>query len=182
MKLFLRPYLVGYPFFSSFLRPQIGAARFTWLPAKWPQIVVICALALLVFAGQAQAQEPTPTPNFDNPYDFQPVDYESGEDNPALTGLGEMIASVSFINQFGSVAVTVWSILDGFAGGGVLGYLVIILLGVVIIKWIAGFVYSKPITEKLDASAAADVAGDIDPELGRKAKKFVTFMKKRPRF
>lgn len=181
MNLFLRPYFSRSVCCSSSWRPQIGATWLTWLPAKWPQIAVICAL-LLARAGPAYAQEPTPTPNFDNPYNFQPVDYESGEDNPALTGLGEMIASVSFINQFGSVAVTVWSILDGFAGGGVLGYLVIILLGVVIIKWIAGFVYSKPITEKFDASAAADVAGDIDPELGRKAKKFVTFMKKRPRF
>ncbi len=182
MKLFLRHCLVGYRRFCSFSRPQIGAARFSSWHRLWPQIVILCALALLVLAGPALAQEPTPTPNFDNPYDFQPVDYESGEENPALTGLGEMIASVSFINQFGSVAVTVWSILDGFAGGGVLGYLVIFLIGLGIIRWIAGFVYSKPVTEKLDASAAADVAWDIDPELGRKAKKFVTFMKKRPRF
>lgn len=182
MKLFLRPYFSRSVCSSSFSRPQIGAARFTWSPAKWPQIVILCALALLAFAGPAQAQEPTPTPNFDNPYDFQPVDYESGEENPALTGLGQMIADVSFINRFGSIAVTVWSILDGFAGGGVLGYLVIFLIGLGIIRWIAGFVYSKPVTEKLDASAAADVAWDIDPELGRKAKKFVTFMKKRPRF
>lgn len=168
MNLFLRPYLVGYLCSSSFLRPQI---------------IIICALVLLALfgAGPAHAQEPTPTPNFDNPYDFQPLDYES-DGNPVLTGIGERMGDVSFINLIGSVAVTLWAILDDFAGGGVLGYFVIILLGLVVIRWIASVVYSKPIREDLNVSGAANVAGDIDPELGRKAKKFVTFMKKRPRF
>lgn len=159
-----------------------GTARRSFAGKSRPQIIIVILALVCLFPASALAQEPTPTPNFDMPYDFQPVDFESGDPNPALTGLGDMIADVSFINRFGSMAVTVWAILDNFAGGGVLGYLVVFLMGLAVIKWVAGFVYNKPISEKLNVSAAADVAGDIDPELGRKAKKFVTFMKNRPRF
>jgi len=149
------------------------------------KIVFVLPLVLFLFLATsftAAAQSPTPTPNFEMPYDFQPVDFESGEENPVFTGLGDMIADVSFMNRFGSMAVTVWAILDNFAGGGVLGYLVVFLMGLVVIKWAAGFVYNKPISEKLDASAAADVAGDLDPELGRQARRLVRFVKNRPRF
>jgi hypothetical protein len=149
------------------------------------KFAVIFPLVLFLFFATSHstaAQEPTPTPNFDMPYNFQPVDFESGEENPVFTGLGDIIADVSFMNRFGSMAVTVWAILDNFAGGGVLGYLVIFLMGLVIIKWAAGFVYNKPISEKLDASAAADVVGDLDPETGRQARRVINIIKNRPRF
>lgn len=137
---------------------------------------------LLLFPAVATAQEPTPAPGFDMPYDFEPVDYASGEENPALAGLGDMIVSVPFLNRFGSIAVTVWSMLDGFAGGGVLGYFVIILLGVVVIKWIAGYVYNKPMTEKLDVSTGADIAGKYDIKLGGKVRSVANLLKNKPRF
>ncbi len=161
--------------FSPFGAVNIKAGC-AWLPQ------IIIALVLACLPASALAQEPTPTPNFEMPYDFQPVDFEAGEENPALTGLGDMIADVSFMNRFGSMAVTVWAILDNFAGGGVLGYLVVFLMGLVVIKWAASFVYNKPVSEKLDASAAADVAGDLDPELGRQARRFISAIKNRPRF
>jgi hypothetical protein len=113
------------------------------------------------------------------PYDFEPLDYQGGTDPVDLAGL---IGDVSFINLVGSVAVTMWSILDGFAGGGVLGYFVVILLAVVVIRWLASFVYGKPIHEEINLSGAADVVGDVDPDLGKRSRKIVSAIKNRPRF
>lgn len=143
--------------------------------------VVLCLLLLLLFPAVALAQEPTPAPP-DTPYDFQPIDYQSGEENPAIAGLGDIVVSVPFINRFGSIAVTVWDMLDKFAGGGVLGYLVIILLGLVVIRWVASFVYNKPIKEQLDVSKGADIVGEFNPDLGLKTRSFVRLIKNRPRF
>lgn len=125
-------------------------------------ILALLAALLCSHVNIAHAQEPTPDPGFEMPYDFQPVDYESGEENPALAGLGDMIVSVPFLNRFGSIAVTVWDMLDNFAGGGVLGYFVIILLGIVVIKWIAGYVYNKPIRgDVLDLSEGFQMSANV---------------------
>lgn len=145
-------------------------------------ILAVLAALLCSHVNIAHAQEPTPAPGFDMPYDFEPVDYASGEENPALAGLGDMIVSVPFLNRFGSIAVTVWDMLDNFAGGGVLGYFVIIVLGIVVIKWIAGYVYSKPMTEKLDVSTGADIVGKYDIKLGGKVKSVANLLKNKPRF
>jgi hypothetical protein len=136
---------------------------------------------LLLFPAVALAQSPTPTP-FPNPYNFQPVDFESGEQNPALAGLADMLADVSFINRFGSIAVTVWAILDNFAGGGVLAYAVIIILGLVVIRFVARFVYNKPVNEPLNLTGAADTVGQFDAEAGRRSKTIVRLLKNKPRF
>lgn len=145
------------------------------------KILTLAVCIWLLIAAPALAQEPTPAPP-DTPYDFQPIDYQSGEENPAISGLGDIVVSVPFINRFGSIAVTVWTMLDDFAGGGVLGYFVIILLGIVVIKWVATFVYNKPIKEQLDVSKGADVVGEFNPDLGLKTRSFARFIKNRPRF
>lgn len=153
---------------------------------------------------------PTPTPTFvpapggtpspseigamtlatlEMPYNFTPVDIStppSGggmpSDPAASIGLGDLITDVSFLNRIGSIVATIWTILDGFAGGGVLAIFVIILLAVVIIRWIASFVYNKPISEPLNVSAAGDVVGDVSPSAGRRIKSLTRQFKNRPRF
>jgi len=116
-------------------------------------------LAFLLFPGLAAAQGPAPTP--DIPYNFEPVDYEST--SPTGLNIGDLIADVSFINALGSYAVTVWAMLDDWAGGGVLGYFVVFLLGLSVIVFIARFVYGKPIrTPAANVSQAAEVAGELD--------------------
>jgi hypothetical protein len=123
------------------------------------------------------------------PYTFTPVDVSaapSGEgmaaDPVSSIGLGNLITDVSFLNRIGSIAATIWTILDNFAGGGVLGYFVIILLAVAVIRWIASFVYNKPINEPLNVSASGDVIGERDQETGQKIKSAVQLAKNRPRF
>ncbi len=136
------------------------------------------------FSVYAQGPEPVPTPTltFENPYTFNPLDLEGGEDNPTIIDLGEKIRNVGFINQLGSIAVTVWVILDNFAGEGVLGYYVVFLLGVGCILWAASFILSRPKTEKFNLSAAFDAIGELDQEAGKAGKRLVRLMKNKPRF
>lgn len=153
---------------------------------------------------------PTPTPTFvpapigtptegeigamtlatlEMPYVFTPADVLATPSAPGMPGdpaasigIGDLITDVSFLNRIGSIAATIWIILDNFAGGGVLAIFVIILLAVVVIRWIASFVYNKPINEPLHVSASGDVIGEKDPDTGQKVKSFVRQVKNRPRF
>lgn len=114
--------------------------------------LVLSILVLLFGATPALAQEPTPEPGFDMPYNFDPIDYESGETNPVAANIADQLSSVGLINRIGSLAATVWDMLDKFAGGGVLGYFLIIVFGVLVIRWLAAFVFGKPIGRVFDAS------------------------------
>jgi len=107
--------------------------------------IFIIAVVFLVFlpalASPAYAQDPDESfPG--NPYNFEPADIP--ETDPPIV-LGDLIRDVGFINAVGSYATTIWVILDNFAGGGVLGYFVIFLLGVSVIVFVARYVYNKPI-------------------------------------
>lgn len=135
-------------------------------------------LLVLAIAAPVYAQEPTPEPEitgFSMPYTFEPVDIE-GE--PTGINLGSIIGSVPFINKLGSYVVTLWVMLDEFAGGGVLAYFVIILLGIGFIRWVASFVYGQPIHEAIDIPGFEGVA---EPQANRWLKA-VNILKRRPRF
>lgn len=99
---------------------------------------LILILFCLLWPAPALAQPPTP----DIPYEFEPVEIDEGE-NPTAGYVAETISEVGFINMFGSYIVTTWSILDNFAGGGVLAYFTVFLAGVVTIKWLANYVYRR---------------------------------------
>lgn len=145
------------------------------------KLAFIFSLVLLLFSAvPAMAQEPTP--EFEMPYNFDPIDYESGETNPVAVNVGDQIVSVGFINRIGSLAATVWSMLDNFAGGGVLGYFLIVVFGVLVIRWLASFVFSKPMQQSLDLTGTADVVGEYDPNLGKRSRSFVRLIKNKPRF
>lgn len=110
------------------------------------------------------------------PYTFEELDYNKDAEPPIT--LPVVLSSPEFINEFGSIAVTVWALLDEF---GALGYIVIILLAVMVIRGIARFVTNKPAaTEAVDISAglsAAEVAtGDENygraRKIYRKSKRF----------
>ncbi len=94
------------------------------------------------------------------PYTFEELDYNK-DAAPPIT-LPVALSSPEFINEFGSIAVTVWALLDEF---GALGYIVIILLAVMVIRGIARFVTNKPAAaESIDVSgglsAAESATGD----------------------
>lgn len=144
--------------------------------------LVLSILVLLFGATPALAQEPTPEPGFDMPYNFDPIDYESGETNPVAANIADQLSSVGLINRIGSLAATVWSMLDNFAGGGVLGYFLVVVFGVLVIRWLASFVFNKPMQQSLDLTGTADVVSEYDPNLGRRSRSIVRLLKNRPRF
>lgn len=148
------------------------------------KLIVLLALACcLLPVAPVAAQEPTPDPGFEMPYNFDPVDYESGDQNPVATTITDMVADVSFINRIGSLAATLWSMLDNFAGGGVLGYFLVIVMALWVIRWLAGFVFNKPVmNDKIDLSTGAEIVGDVDPTRGTQARRAVRLLKNRPRF
>lgn len=105
----------------------------------------ILALSLfLIMAIPTNAQSPTP----EIPYDFQPVDFESGPENPVAGEMATQMQSTENINQIGSYVLTPLAILDAFAGGGVLGYAVLFMGGVFALKWLAGYVYGKSVLKE----------------------------------
>lgn len=144
--------------------------------------LILSLLVLLSFPAVALAQEPTPEPGFEMPYEFDPIDYESGETNPVAANVADQLSSVGLINRIGSLAATVWSMLDNFAGGGVLGYFLVVVFAVLVIRWLAGFVFNKPMQQSLDLTGTADVVNEYDPNLGRRSRSFVRLIKNRPRF
>jgi hypothetical protein len=104
------------------------------------QLIAICLIILLLAPGPALAQGPEPTPEL--PYNFEPMDYES--EAPSEIGLDDLVSDPASINKMGSVVVTTWAMLDDFAGGaGVLGYLVVFLMGLWVLRWAAKYVYNR---------------------------------------
>lgn len=117
--------------------------------------ILILIMALAGLPSVALAQAPTP----DIPYNFEPIELEEG---PAPVDLLALTTDTGNINEMGSYTVTVWSILDGFAGGGVLAYLTIFLLALVAIRWVSRYVYDKPIPgESINTSEASHVASEV---------------------
>ena len=126
-------------------------------------LLVSLGVILAVTVTPARAQEPTPTPP-PLPYEFEAVDFESG--TPTGIGLGDLVGDVGTVNTMGDVVATVWAMLDAYAGGGVLGIFVIILMGVGVIRWVAKFVFNKRF-QNSEASIRKAENGEPDTDLGR---------------
>lgn len=104
--------------------------------------ITIGIFLFLLFTVPALAQTPDP----DN-IDIQPYDYESGSE---VSGLNDLVASIfsdSFLSVFGSVAATVmWMIKDAAIGGdSMLLALVLLILGLLAIKWMYGRITGSPV-------------------------------------
>jgi hypothetical protein len=132
--------------------------------------VYIALLTVLVCPVTVQAQEPTPT-TVPLPYDFEAMDYNEESDLENLE-LDALTTDPGTINSMLSTVVTVWSILDDWAGGGVLGYFVVFLLGLVVIRFAARYVYQKPIRAP-ESRVAKEADEDIEAtKLGKQWSEF----------
>lgn len=114
--------------------------------------LILAVILVVMLTPASHAQGPTP----EIPYTFEPLDYQSTETNTTAIQLTDLMTGVPFINGLGSIMVTVWSILDDFAGGGVLGYFVMIICGVWVIKWLSNFVFKKNASEDGAKSSKTD--------------------------
>jgi hypothetical protein len=121
---------------------------------------IIFAISIIIFIPfMVYAQGPTPSPPTPEiPYTFEPLEYQSTETNTTAIHLTDLMTGVPFINGLGSIMVTVWSMLDDFAGGGVLGYFIMIICGVWVIKWLSNFVFKKNASE--DGSKSSSKTDD----------------------
>lgn len=117
---------------------------------------------LLTIHGQALAAEPadiryTPVQTSTLPFDFEPVTIGT----PVHQIIPDFFADVSFINQVGSIALTVWEIVDTWS---VIGILVVILLSLRFVWWLYGLVTEQSTSPAVNLSgglsATADVTGD----------------------
>lgn len=95
---------------------------------------------LLLVTFPAYAQEPVDPP--DTGYDFEPYELEDVE-NPVADELAAKMTDVSFLNTVGSSFATLMTILDNFAGGGVLGYFTIFMMGLWVLTWLAAYVFKR---------------------------------------
>lgn len=141
---------------------------------------IFAVLVTLLLTVPAAAQEPTPEPNFDMPYNFQPLDYESGQ--PSGIDLAGLISDVGFINAMGSYVVTMWAMLDDYS---FIGYLVIFLMAIWVLKWAASFVFKKDLMQEIDVGKAAAVIDDSpigDSDIGQAWSQMGRALRKRPRF
>jgi hypothetical protein len=134
------------------------------------RVTVYLILLMLLCPMTVQAQEPTPT-TIPLPYTFEPLSYTKESDLESLE-LDTLTTDPATINSMGSTVVTIWSILDDWAGGGVLAYFVMFLLGLVVIRWAARYVYSKPIRGE-ESRAEKEADGDVEADtLGRQWSEF----------
>lgn len=121
----------------------------------------------LLLAAPAYAQAPTEDQTFENdPFDFEVRDYDTGEENAVTTGLLDLLTSADFINEVGSIAVSIWAMLDNFAGGGVFGYYAVIVAGVLVIGWLAAFVMKQRKAARSTETRAESAEEMSDKELG----------------
>lgn len=88
------------------------------------------------------------------PYEFEAIDYSSA----ATEDLNINLTDVSFINQVGSIALTLMSILDSFA---ILGIFVVLLLAIGVVFWIWSLVTETPHTATLNVFNAAEVGAEM---------------------
>lgn len=88
------------------------------------------------------------------PYEFAPLDLES--DAPPLPDID--LVSVPFINQVGSIALTLFAILDQFQ---VLGIYLVILLAVIVVFWLWTYVTRTPSQVELKVSEGLGIASRV---------------------
>ena len=81
------------------------------------------------------------------PYHFEIIDF-SGATGPALPAI-DLLGSIDFINLVGSIAVTMFSLLDQYS---FLGHFVVILAALGTIFWLYTFVSGKSSSVTLNAS------------------------------
>lgn len=109
------------------------------------------------------------------PYTFEPIPIPTPE-----FSLMPDFTDVTFINNMGSYALTVFSMLDALA---FLGALVVIYLSVRVLIWLYGFVTDEPTdVEKLNVSEGLTVAGEYSGDeglvtMGKVTKKSISFWK-----
>jgi hypothetical protein len=88
------------------------------------------------------------------PYEFEAIDYSGA----ATEDLDINLTDVSFINQVGSIALTLMSILDNFA---ILGIFVVLLMAIGVVFWIWSLVTETPHTATLNVFNAAEVGAEM---------------------
>lgn len=87
------------------------------------------------------------------PYEFEPYEIVT-----STATLDVDLTDVAFINQVGSIGLTIFSILDEFA---VLGIFVVLMLAIGVILWVWSIVTETPHTTTLRVFDAAEVAANI---------------------
>lgn len=95
----------------------------------------------------------TPAQTITLPYEFEPIDLITSTET-----LDVNLTDVTFINQIGSIGLTLFSILDNFA---ILGIFVVLLAAVGVMFWIWSLVTGTPHTTTLRVFDAAEVAANI---------------------
>lgn len=122
---------------------------------------LVLALALaLALASPALAAEPveiasTLAQTTTLPYEFAPLEFEDS-DAPPLPEID--LVSVPFINQVGSIALTLFAILDQFQ---VLGIYLVILLAVIVVFWLWTYVTRTPSQVELKVSEGLGIAAGL---------------------
>lgn len=116
---------------------------------------------LLLVPGPALAAspwdiQPTAAQTTTLPFEFAPLEIGSSPYQvlPDFT-------SISFINQMGSYALTVFSMMDKLQ---FLGILVVLLLAIRAVWWLYSFVTDKPVVEPINISGGLDTAADVTGE------------------
>jgi hypothetical protein len=99
----------------------------------------------------ALAQGPAPTP--DLPYHFEPLEIGPPEHEIPIN-----FTTPEFINDVGSYALTLFTLLDQY---NVLGIFVVIMVGLSALWWLYSFVTDRPIIPTLNISGGLDVADDV---------------------
>ena len=113
--------------------------------------ILIALLLTVTLPAVALAQGPGPTP--ETPYNFEPIEIPDAPFHVPVD-----IANVDFINDVGSYALTVFTLLDKY---NVLGIFVVIMVGLSVLWWLYSFVTDKPVSNYLDLTGAVDAADQL---------------------
>lgn len=123
-------------------------------------VIILALVSALALASPALASEPveiasTLAQTTTLPYEFAPLDL----DDPDAPPLPEIdMVSVPFINQVGSIALTLFAILDQFQ---VLGIYLVILLAVIVVFWLWTYVTKTPSQVELKVSEGLNIASQV---------------------
>lgn len=142
---------------GCFLGELITKERIAKIKEFKPCLFLALALAL---ASPALAAEPveiasTLAQTTTLPYEFAPLEFEDS-DAPPLPEID--LVSVPFINQVGSIALTLFAILDQFQ---VLGIYLVILLAVIVVFWLWTYVTRTPSQVELKVSEGLGIAAGL---------------------
>lgn len=123
-------------------------------------LVILAFVSALALPSPALADEPieiayTLAQTTTIPYEFEPLDF----DDPDAPPLPEIdLVSVPFINQVGSIALTLFAILDQFQ---VLGIYLVIMLAVIVVFWLWTYVTRTPSQVELKVSEGLGIASRV---------------------